>query len=39
MGSTLFKGQVEPSTNTTPELVKNANEKNQEGISKITISF
>ena len=22
MGSTLFKGQVEPSTNTTPELVK-----------------
>ena len=30
MGNTLFKGQVEPSTNTTPELVKNANEKNQE---------
>ena len=30
MGNTLFKGQVEPSTNTTPELVKNANAKNQE---------
>ena len=34
-GSTLFKGQVEPSTN-TPELVKIEKTKS---ISKITISF
>ena len=30
MGNTLFKGQVEPSTNTIPELVKNENTKNAE---------
>ena len=30
MGNTLFKGQVEPSTNTITELVKNENTKNAE---------
>ena len=30
MGNTLFKGQVEPSTDTIPDLVKNENAKTEE---------